>query len=149
MVDTDKDPFLLISEALTGIDPQHLAAKVDPIMVAEEYRRTLDEELKGAEADAYQQMLKAFADKSLTVEQILADADLGPIARSIIKLWLLGAWYPPATPANASKVVSSQAYKESLVWKAMQSHPMGYSMFTFGYWNEQPPALEEFLKFVP
>ena len=54
----------------------------------------------------------------------------------------------PAQPVEiAIKVVSSQAYKESLVWKAMQAHPMGYSMFSFGYWAEEPPPLDQFITF--
>ncbi len=81
----------------------------------------------------------------MDVASLLADPTLGPIGRSIIKLWLLGAWYEPLNPSSAVKVVSSQAYKESLVWKLMQAHPMGYSMFTFGHWAEPPPPLDDFV----
>ena len=31
----------------------------------------------------------------------------------------------------------------------MQSHPMGYSMFSFGYWAEEPPALDQFITTLP
>jgi hypothetical protein len=79
---------------------------------------------------------------------VLNDPTLGPIARSIIKLWLLGAWYNPLKPSAAVKVVSAQAYKESLVWRVMQAHPMGYSMFDFGYWAQDPPALDLFIIFA-
>ena len=77
---------------------------------------------------------------------ILADPVLGFVARSIMKMWLLGSWYNPANSSQAVNVVSAQAYKESLVWKIMQSHPMGYSMFTFGYWAKPPPPLSQFIQ---
>ena len=45
-------------------------------------------------------------------------------------------------------MVSSQAYKEGLVWKIMRSHPQGYSIWPFGYWSDEPPELDEFVTFV-
>ena len=88
------------------------------------------------------------SDPSQAAAKVLADAQLGPVARSIMKLWLLGSWYDPANPSRAVNVVSAQAYKESLVWKVMQSHPMGYSMFTYGYWAKPPPPLNQFIQFA-
>jgi hypothetical protein len=71
-------------------------------------------------------------------------------AQSIVALWYLGAWYIPGVkggggfPPTPLKVVSSEAYTNGLVWKAMQSHPMGFSAFTFGYWSQPPLPLSDF-----
>jgi hypothetical protein len=74
-----------------------------------------------------------------------ADATLGNLCRSIMKLWFVGIWYDPGNPGRPQRVVSTQAYKEGLVWKVMQAHPMGYSMWTFGHWQDPPPSLDKFL----
>ncbi len=42
------------------------------------------------------------------------------------------------------QVISSQAYTKSLVWNVAQAHPMGFSVFTFGYWSQPPASLETF-----
>ena len=75
---------------------------------------------------------------------ISADTDNGPVAASIIKLWLLGSWYALGQQ-NVSVVVSSNSYTNGWIWPILQAHPMGYSMMEFGYWADQPPPLSEFL----
>ena len=69
------------------------------------------------------------------------------LAQAIILMWYLGSWYPPAPPFPATgpnQVISSQAYTKSLVWNVAQSHPMGFSAFTFGYWSQPPGSLDTF-----
>jgi len=44
----------------------------------------------------------------------------------------------------AQQVISSVAYTNGLAWRVMQSHPMGYSQFTFGYWSQVPGSLSSF-----
>jgi Membrane bound FAD containing D-sorbitol dehydrogenase len=94
------------------------------------------------------------------------------LARSIILAWYLGAWYEPADLKRnfydaASKdrafysyrrysksvliphiVLSPNAYTASLVWRAMQAHPMGYSNLQFGYWAQNPPDIKSFIKAI-
>jgi hypothetical protein len=142
---TDLDRFVRLSSALTGVDASQLKPQIDPIGIADQYLQVLQQSI---EPDILQSLLAAVPTSDgplVDVESLLNNSTLGPISRSIIKLWLLGAWYEPLNPSTAVKVVSSQAYKESLIWKVMQSHPMGYSMFSFGYWAEEPPALDQFL----
>jgi hypothetical protein len=142
---TDLDRFVRLSSALTGVDAAQLNPQIDPIGIADQYLQILQQSI---EPDTLQSLLAAVPAESgaaVDVGPLLEDTTLGPIARSIIKLWLLGSWYEPRNPSTAVKVVSSQAYKESLIWKVMQAHPMGYSMFSFGYWAEEPPALDQFL----
>jgi hypothetical protein len=65
-------------------------------------------------------------------------------------MWYLGAWYVPGVkggggfPPTPLKIVSSEAYTNGLVWKVMQSHPMGFSPFAFGYWSQPPGPLASF-----
>jgi hypothetical protein len=92
------------------------------------------------------------------------------VGRSIILAWYLGAWYDPKDlkkhfydPAVKNQgyysyrryskdvliphsVLSPNAYTGSLVWRAMQAHPMGYSNLQFGYWAELPPEIAVFTK---
>lgn len=72
------------------------------------------------------------------------------LAQSIVAMWYLGSWYPPGVLGGggfappAMQVISSQAYTKSLVWNLAQSHPMGFSAFTFGYWSQTPASLDTF-----
>ena len=145
---TDLDQFVRLSAALTGIDAAQLKPALDPIGIADQYLQTLRDKLDAATLQSLLAAVPASPSDPVNVAALLADTTLGPVCRSILKLWLLGAWYSPQNPFTAVKVVSSQAYKESLVWRAMQSHPMGYSMFNFGYWAAEPPPLDQFLTFA-
>ena len=138
--------FVNLSSALTGVSAAQLKPAVDPIGIADQYFATLTANVSGAILADLGAMFQAIADPVKAATKILADPVFGPVARSIMKLWLMGAWYNPANPTQAVNVVSAQAYKESLVWKIMQSHPMGYSMFTFGYWAKPPPPLNQFIQ---
>jgi D-sorbitol dehydrogenase-like protein len=91
------------------------------------------------------------------------------LGRSIILAWYLGAWYAPEDlrqhfydPASkdpthysyrrysknvliSHTVLSANAYTGSMVWRAMQAHPMGYSNLQFGYWAQNPPDIVAFI----
>lgn len=142
------DQFLALSAALLDLDVLVLKPRNTPLDIAEQYLFTL---LDNVGSETIHGLLAAFATglESMgshdAAGQILRDPDLGPIARSIMKLWLLSTWYDPGKPNQPVRVVSSQAYKEGLVWRFMQSHPIGYSMWKFGYWHENPPDLKEFV----
>ena len=142
------DQFLALSAALLDVDVLVLKPRNTPLDIAEQYLYTL---LDSVPSETVHGLFAAFVAGSETVGpheaagQILGDSDLGPVARSVMKLWLLSTWYDPGKPNQPVRVVSSQAYKEGLVWKFMQSHPIGYSMWKFGYWAENPPDLNEFV----
>lgn len=88
------------------------------------------------------------ADRLLEIGQ--KPSNQAQLAQSIILMWYLGSWYPPAFQTDGlQQVISSQAYTKSLVWNVAQSHPMGFSQFTFGYWANQPPSLDQFGVNVP
>ena len=88
--------------------------------------------------------------------------DLGPLAKSIIKLWYAGIWYEPeGTGADAGQrgvprqrrpdqdgreapfVVSSAAYAEGLLWRAIGAHPSGAKAPGYGSWA-LPPTIEDY-----
>jgi hypothetical protein len=88
-------------------------------------------------------------EKLADIDACLADAFLGPIAKNIMRMWYVGNWV--AMPdewwaansseifaANTTFVVSSQAYKEGLVWKAADTHPMGSKSGGYGSWALPP-----------
>jgi hypothetical protein len=88
--------------------------------------------------------------------------DLGLLAKSIIKLWYAGIWYEPeGTGADAGQrgvprqrrpdqdgreapfVVSSAAYAEGLLWRAIGAHPSGAKAPGYGSWA-LPPTIEDY-----
>jgi hypothetical protein len=150
------DQFVALSSALTGVNPAQLRPALDPIGIAAQYLAMIQKPASKVLPATLTSLLNTFEQQSSApgtpdkaAAFVLADPTLGPVARSIIKMWLLGSWYDPSNPTSAIQVVSSQAYKESLVWKVMQSHPMGYSMFSFGYWAGPPPAFDQFIQTNP
>ena len=83
------------------------------------------------------------ADRLLEVTK--SPSNQAQLAQSIILMWYLGSWYPPAFQTQGEQqVISSQAYTKSLVWNVAQAHPMGFSAFTFGYWAQPPGPLDQF-----
>jgi hypothetical protein len=80
------------------------------------------------------------SDTELTQSEI----DQKYLARSIVLMWYLGAWYDPdklqTNPSPGEfKVISPKAYTQGWALKVAQAHPMGFSEMQFGYWN-RPPA---------
>ena len=93
---------------------------------------------------------------------VFGSEDLGLLAKSIIKLWYAGIWYEPeGTGADAAKrgvprqrrpdqdgreapfVVSSAAYAEGLLWRAIGAHPAGAKAPGYGSWA-LPPTIEDY-----
>jgi hypothetical protein len=159
--------FLRLSSILTGVEvssfrPVHAAQgkpgqlpklgdldpRNSPAPLAPEFIALLNQWERGV---PFRVLLRSFTELETEIgprhaaKELLNDKNLGPLCRSIMKLWYLGVWYPPDDPMAASHVVSMNAYIESLAWKVMQAHPAGYSMGYFGHWAEVPPALDQFV----
>jgi hypothetical protein len=75
------------------------------------------------------------------------DIEAKYLARSIVLMWYLGAWYEPAElmavrkdPARMPtfQVVSPKAYSQAWALRVAQAHPMGFSQMQFGYWTRPP-----------
>jgi hypothetical protein len=88
-----------------------------------------------------------------------AGDDTNFLARSIVLMWYLGAWYDPNDLRRASKInqtvtprtiISAKAYTQGWLWKIAQAHPMGFSEMQFGYWGEAPKlSLTDFIGMAP
>ena len=157
----DMMAFLLLSEALTGVDKQLLAPEfdsksndpgTDPINIKNDYFRWIN---ANDPTPSFATMLKFVKDNPKSSQgDIIAfvnasNDDIKFLARSIVLLWYLGSWYDPkdlrtqATAAkpdriDSSEVLSPKAYTQGLVWQIAGAHPMGYSNLQFGYWSRNP-----------
>lgn len=144
--------FAMLSALLTGYD----AAALRATGCLPEYRRQV-EAVAGpglaTRLEAAGRDLAARPDGPARDEQvrasILADPDLGPLARSLIQLWYLGQWMPTppdwvarngARREDVAHILSPRAYREGLVWDAIGAHPLGAKPQGFGAWAQEPPA---------
>jgi len=149
------DSFVKLSAILTGIDAAKLAPPVDAINIKQVYF-DLAQQKAGSTFDQLLSLFNQNQDK--TPEEIAtliltqSGAAIGNLGRTIMLLWYLGSWYDPSDPAKydsinppSSSVVSADAYTQGWVWRVAQSHPMGFSALRFGYWNQTPPPLSDFI----
>jgi len=157
ILDSDIQDFADMSAALTGFQSSVLKPALDPVGLAREYYIFAVTQVGGT---AMTTLLNAYrAIKAQTARQIadtlLETSGSSPspqaqLAQSIVAMWYLGAWYVPGVLGGGGfappplQVISSAAYTNGLVWRVMQSHPMGYSPFTFGYWSQVPAPLSSF-----
>lgn len=159
--EADVQDFANMSAALTGFLPAVIKPQLDPIELSRTYYEFA---LGQVGATAMSTLLNAFRaleaqvppPSSQSIADTLLETETNPpsqqalICQSIVAMWYLGAWYIPGVqggggfPPTPLQIISSQAYTNGLVWKAMQSHPMGFSAFTFGYWSQVPPPLSSF-----
>jgi hypothetical protein len=154
--DSEIQDFADMSAALTGFQSSVLKPALDPLGLARIYYEFALAQV-GARITA---LLNAYRAIKTQPAQQIADTLLetsgsspsaqAQLAQSIIAMWYLGSWYVPGVlgfpgfAPPALQVISSVAYTNGLVWRVMQSHPMGYSAFTFGYWSQQPAPLSNF-----
>jgi len=170
---SDLDDFVQMSVLLTGFNQSVIAPALDPIDL-----KTVIFNYAVAHADpAFTQLVQIYAtlaagkpvsemtpaerqaigDQLLGINGRRQDANIAATARSVMLAWYLGSWYQPfdntidgqPVAAGTQTVISDQAYIGGLSWKAMQSHAMGNSTFTFGYWAETPPPLAAFTGNTP
>lgn len=156
-IDPDLSNFVNLSAVLTGYQPSDLYDDFDPEPVAIEYLAMLKSKVDAATVT---NLITTFANINaqatpLTTEsefiaeiqmQIINDAQMGPVALNIVRMWYLSIWYEmnqpqPITGFSAGTVVSMNAYTKGLAWDAGQAHAMGYSEMHFGYWETEPPPL--------
>ena len=156
--DADRALFIALSAALTGIDKERLSPAVDPIQINRQY-------FAQAKADpAFDSLMQIIrsdpSNPAAAAVNVMNNADpkIKYLGRSIILAWYLGAWYlptkleehnsptPPADPISPDKIISPAAYTQGWTWRVAQTHPMGYSELLFGYWSNEPPALEAFIR---
>ncbi|NEO99630.1 MAG: hypothetical protein F6K58_13320 [Symploca sp. SIO2E9] len=144
--------FVNLSAILTGYSSDRIMPAIDPIGLAKQYLDYLQNEQTDVDESLINQLFTTFigiadqpriSPEKLAQEvgkKILKDADVGPIARRIIRLWYLGVWYKNEPPKSFEDgtVISMNAYIRGLSWDAIQAHPMGYSEMRYGYWANPP-----------
>jgi hypothetical protein len=157
--DADMMAFLLLSEALTGVNRTTLAPElaedkseilnsdpgIDPINIKNFYFAWISTH---DTTSSFGKLLQLAKDNRRSLGDIVAKVngsadDMKFLARSIVLLWYLGSWYKPDDLKNkvsspSQQVVSPKAYTQGLVWLIAGAHPMGYSNLQFGYWSRDP-----------
>jgi hypothetical protein len=89
------------------------------------------------------------------IDKVQATPDTKYLARSIVLMWYLGAWYDPDhlralverpnPPPAKFEVISPKAYTQGWALRVAQAHPMGFSEMQFGYWSRPPSARTDFI----
>jgi hypothetical protein len=164
----DMVAFVLLSAALTGIVDTKLAPGFDlaksepgsdPVDVKQEYfnwvnkrRPAVLRRLLQIAADS--QKLPAADRPQAIIDKVQATSDTKYLARSIVLMWYLGAWYDPDHLGELVKrpnlpakfeVISPKAYTQGWALRVAQAHPMGFSEMQFGYWSRPPSARTDFI----
>jgi hypothetical protein len=141
--------FSSLSAVLTGFTEKTVSPENDPKDLKTLYLQTADANLKPGTVDTLLSRFDALRGKpnQEMADALLATGNPNPdyaanAARSILKMWYVGLWYPPQD--NNVFVVSGAAYTGGLLWKAIQAHPIGFSTFRFGDWSAPPPSMRDF-----
>ena len=170
----DMVAFVLLSAALTGIAEEKLAPNFrrlpsptnidleqsdpgsDPVNVKQEYFDWVNRRSQ----PTFRRLLQFAKDSrnasdraQAIIDKVQARPDTKYLARSIVLMWYLGAWYDPDhlqklelpnPPPIKFKVISPKAYTQGWVWRVAQAHPMGFSEMQFGYWSRPPNPRGDF-----
>jgi hypothetical protein len=170
----DMVAFVLLSAALTGIAEVKLAPNFhpllsptnidleqsdpgsDPVNVKQEYFDWVNKRSQ----PTFRRLLQFAKDSrnasdraQAIIDKVQARPDTKYLARSIVLMWYLGAWYDPDhlqklelpnPPPIKFKVISPKAYTQGWVWRVAQTHPMGFSEMQFGYWSRPPNPRGDF-----
>jgi len=153
----DMTDFVKLSAVLTGIMEGRLAPAADPIDIKRDYFKLVNEK-RPAEFDKLLNIVRDNRNApQAIIDNVQSDPDSKFLARSIVLMWYLGAWYdpddlkmlaepPPSPPEVSHRVISAKAYTQGWVWRVAQTHPMGSSDMQFGYWQRKPnPERPDFI----
>lgn len=152
-----EEAFVAISAVLTGYDRAELYGTGCVQEYLHQFRQVLPEKILLEFLDPgpglYADLGPARDDVEREVRShYLSNGMLGPPARALIQLWYLGQWTPlptkwrnlyGASHFDVTRIISTRAYKEGLVWDAIGAHPMGAKQQGFGAWALQPPKPKE------
>jgi len=165
----DMVAFVMLSAALTGITEVKLAPGFDlaksepgsdPVDVKQEYFNWVNKRRPAVLRRLLQittdsQKLPAADRAQAIIDKVQATPDTKYLARSIVLMWYLGAWYDPDhlralverpnPPPAKFEVISPKAYTQGWALRVAQAHPMGFSEMQFGYWSRPPSARTDFI----
>ena len=172
----DMVAFVLLSAALTGIAEGKLAPNFhplpsptnidleqsdpgsDPVDVKQEYFDWVNKRQQAT----FRRLLQFAKDSrnasdraQAIIDKVQATPDTKYLARSIVLMWYLGAWYDPDhlralverpnPPPAKFDVISPKAYTQGWALRVAQAHPMGFSEMQFGYWSRPPSPRTDFI----
>jgi hypothetical protein len=159
---TEPEPPIDLSKAIPGSDPVNIKREYfnwanDRYPSGLEYLlRLVRKNLNAPNRD--QAIIDAlqFADDDKSKTPY--DVDAKYLARSIVLMWYLGAWYEPdelkalrndlpkdRKRSPTFKIISPKAYTQAWALRVAQAHPMGFSEMQFGYWTRPPNPLRDFM----
>jgi len=159
----DLSAFVTLSAALTGIQDKQLAPGFDrapPGSDSIDIKRDYFRWVKEKRSVAFEKLLGIAKGNpkpaaQAIIEQVQADPESKYLARSIVLMWYLGAWYDPDhlralverpnPPPAKFEVISPKAYTQGWALRVAQAHPMGFSEMQFGYWSRPPSARTDFI----
>ena len=139
MTDAPLERFVELSAALTGF-------RASDLWGTGQARAHLDLVLSVCGEGLGARLLAAHPDH---IGAVLADPDLGPLARNVTVLWYLGQWDQMprawrdrhgASPADVAHVASAGAFRAGLVWPAIGTHAPSAGAPGFGSWATPPAA---------
>ena len=145
------EQFVGLSVALTGFNRAELHATGMARRHLEVMLSTLGESLVGLLLMKWSRIANYepyMRDVYLTLT-ILGDNTIGPMARNLTMLWYLGQWSQMprewrdvhgAHTLDTNRIVSAEAYRESLVWATFRGHPQGAKAPGYGSWAVAPDA---------
>jgi hypothetical protein len=142
---TTDDRFLAFSAEVTGFSTFELLGTGQAEAYLASVTGVVGEGVLGELLDAYgRARAEAGEDrKARLYRDVFSSEKLGPVARNIIKMWYVGAWYelPPewtesfgALDNDVTSVVSPAAYTEGLLWRAVGANPPGAKAPGYGSW---------------
>lgn len=156
------DTFVSLSIGLTGFKRGALAPDVDTHDIKSLYLQTFIDRVTQAKVDDIllwyrltdRHVLGNPPDREERVVALLfADKPEYEFpCRQLLYLWYAGAWPTvsdtgsPTGGQTFSEVISADSYILGLVWRVMQSHPMGRSTYHYGYWAQPPAPLSDYLE---
>lgn len=150
---TSMDNFVALSVILTGVAKNTIAPFFDTFDIKTQIYNAAEADNAAALAallKTYSTLIERGRPPADIIHAVMKAplSDIGRMARSIILAWYSGSWYTTSslfTDAPSTRVLSSGAYEQGLMWKVAQAHAMGSADYPFGYWNEAPPALSQFI----
>ena len=112
----------------TGLSDTYLA-KVEKI-TAEDQLEELFADFKRIGIDP---MVPLGQEQKMRVAALMEHDVFVPLMQTIISIWYTGQM-----PAPDGSIISSRAYIEGLIWRAIAAHPMGAKQPGFGTWAFPP-----------
>ena len=135
--------FLGLSGALTGFSADFLAASAVARTFADAFHHRTPAGIAERMLAVWEEIVRQHPGGPAAVEEavrarIWRDEALGPYARSLVKLWYLGAWHDPG-PTPPASPLSADAYTEGLIWPAIGAGAQGARAPGLGDWGTPPP----------